>query len=171
MAFTFLVEDGTIVPGANSYVTVEEADSFLEVDFRQWPIWEPLEVEDKQKMLALATRYLDQNYQWFGKKVEQDQPLEWPRRGALYCDRTCVAQTVIPTEVKNATMLLAVWLRTNDGEEQLNSPGVRRFRSEEIEIEWQDSFEGRAGPEFLSKLLICFGYGPNDRGFKPIIRK
>lgn len=172
MAFAFIVEDGTIVANANSYLTVAEADDILAIDFRQNAIWSALSEPDKELMLASATRYLDDNYQWFGKQTEpRVQPIKWPRTGMRDAEGNYIGINVIPGELKRATAQLAVWLRTNDGNDQLDSAGVRRFRSEEVEIEWQDGYYGRVAPEFLSRLLICFGYGPNDRGFKPIVRK
>jgi hypothetical protein len=171
MAFTFVVEDGTGVAGANSYVSVAEADDILAIDARENAVWQPLTTPDKELALANATRYLDDNYQWFGKKTETTQFLKWPRKGMRDCEGQCIADAVIPIELKRATARLAVWLLVNNGEEQMNTEGLKRFRSDDIEIEWQAGYYGRKGPDFLSKLLICFGWGPNDRGFKPIIRK
>jgi len=172
MAFAFIVEDGTIVPNANSFVSVEDADDILAIDFRQNAIWTLLDQTDKELSLAAATRYLDENYQWFGCQVEpRVQSLSWPRKGMRDKEGNCIAEGVIPEELKNATCYLAVWLRTNNGQEAMDSEGIKRFRSEELEIEFQAGFGGRVAPEFLSRLLICFGWGPNDRGFKPIIRK
>lgn len=171
MAFTFTVEDGSIVPDANSFVSVVEADDILAIDFRKTPEWNALVEEDKQLMLAAATRYLEDNYLWYGRKVEPDQPLAWPRYGMEDKERMCIAPGVIPKELKRAVAQLAVWLRTNDGNEMLDGEGIRRFRSDDIEIEFQDGYYGRTAPEFLSRLLVCFGTGPNDRGFKPITRK
>lgn len=172
MAFTFIVEDGTIVANANSYVAVMEADDILAIDFRQNAIWSVLDTPTKELMLAQATRYLDDNYNWFGRRTEPTtQALKWPRSGMKDCEGNCIGLNVIPSELKRATAQLAVWLRSNDGNEQMETQGVKRFRSEEMEIEWQEGYWGRYAPEFLSKLLICFGWGPNDRGFKPILRK
>jgi len=176
MAFTFVVEDGTIVANANSFVTVEDATAILEIDFRVGPVWAALSEDDQQKSLVMATMYLEDNWQWFGKRTgplldpPEEQPLKWPRTGMKDCEGNCIAANVIPTEVKRATAQLAMWLRNNDGNEQLEAEGIKRFRSDEVEIEWQDGYAGRVAPEFLSKLLKCFGYGPNDRGFKPIVR-
>lgn len=172
MAFTFIVEDGTIVANANSYLTVAEADDILVLNFQQNAIWSALDETDKELMLASSTRYLDDNYQWFGQRTEPGvQPLKWPRINMVDCEGNCIGANVIPGELKRAAAQLSVWLRSNDGNGQMDGAGVRRFRSEEVEIEWQDGYYGRVAPEFLSRLLICFGYGPNDRGFKPIIRK
>lgn len=171
MAITLIVEDGSIVPDANSYLSVEEATTILSVDFRKAPEWEALTDAEKELMLTSATRYLDDNYQWYGRRVSAEQPLLWPRLGMRDCEKQCLSSTTIPSEVKKAVAYLALWLRKNDGEEVMNSDGVKRFRSEEVEIEWQEGFMGRKAPEFLAKFLICLGLGPNDRGFKPIIRK
>jgi len=172
MAFTFIVEDGTIVANANSYVSVEEADDTLEIDFRLNGIWSEFDQATKELKLAQATRYLDDNYQWFGRRTEPSvQPLKWPRCGMRDCEGNCIGPNVMPSELKRATAQLAVWLHSNDGNETMEAQGVKRFRSEEMEIEWQEGYWGRSAPEFLSRLLICFGWGPNDRGFKPILRK
>jgi hypothetical protein len=171
MAFTFTVEDGTIVPGANSYLTVAEADDILALDFRKTPEWNALTEADKELMLSAATLYLEDNYLWLGSRVAADQPLAWPRFGMKDKEFNCIAPGIIPRELKRATAQLAVWLRTNDGNEAMDNEGIRRFRSDDLEIEWQDGYYGRTAPEFLSRLLVCFGYGPNDRGFKPITRK
>lgn len=177
MAFTFTVEDGTIVAGANSYLSLADAKAILEVDFRAYPIWNALpDDETKQKMLVMATMYLEDNWHWFGRRTGPlltppvAQPLKWPRTGMKDCEGNCIAENVIPSEVKRAVAQLAIWLRENDGNEQLESEGIKRFRSDEVEIEWQDGYSGRVAPEFASKLLKCLGYGPNDRGFKPIVK-
>lgn len=170
MAFAFTVEDGTGVAGANSYLTVAEADDILAIE-PEWAEWSALAEADKELDLARATRYLDDNYQWFGKKTERDQFLMWPRRHMKDTEGFCIADTVIPLELKRAAARLAVWLRTNNGNDMMNVEGLKRFRSDDIEIEWQSGASIAKGPDFLSKLLIAFGWGPNDRGFKPITRK
>lgn len=171
MAITLIVEDGSGLPNANSYLSIEEADEFLSVDFHKSQAWVEFDDDTKALLIANATRYLDDNYQFYGKRATKTQALEWPRHGARDCDQDCISSAIVPKEVKRAAAYLAVWLHGNDGESALNNGGVKRFRSDDIEIEWQDGATVNKGPAFLSKLLICLGLGPNDRGFKPIIRK
>lgn len=171
MAFTFIVEDGTIVANANSYLTVEEATAILEIDDSQFAIWDALTTEEKQKALVRATLYLDDFYQWYGRRTDPTQSLKWPRSCMKDCEGNAIGENVMPVELKRATTYLAMWMRTNNAAEQMDSVGVRRFRSEEVEIEWQDGYYGQTAPSFLTRYLICFGLGPGDRGFKPIIRK
>lgn len=171
MAFTFTVEDGSNVPGANSYVTVAEANDILAIDNDDIALWEALDEAGRELALAKATRYLDDNYVWYGHKTYRDQFLKWPRRGMRDEEGHCIADMIIPIELKRATARLSMWLKRNDGDSMMNVEGLKRFRSDDVEIEWQAGASVPKGPDFLSKLLLVFGTGPNDRGFKPILRK
>jgi hypothetical protein len=66
MTFAFTVEDGSIVPSANSYVTVQEADDYIIQNIHAYPAWESLDLVQKQYLLAWATRYLDRRARWNG---------------------------------------------------------------------------------------------------------
>ncbi|RUW56737.1 DnaT-like ssDNA-binding protein [Mesorhizobium sp. M8A.F.Ca.ET.021.01.1.1] len=171
MPITLIVEDGTIVVNANTYVSLEEATAYLEIDPRFGPLWTGMPDDEKRKqMLVFATRWLDENYQWYGRQVEKTQALRWPRYG-MNDGEYCVPSCVIPTALKHAVAMVAVWLFVTDPEEASNSVGIKRFRNDTIEIEWQDNFSGQsAAPKWLSRLLRVFGVGPGDRGFKPIVR-
>lgn len=178
MALTLIVEDGTIVANANSYLSVAEADSILEIDFRMWAVWNPQATELKEQLLMMATRWLDETYSFYGSRADNDeneppviQALEWPRSGARDCAGQCIADAVIPIEIRKATAYAAVWLFTNDPAEIDSQAGIKRFRNFESEIEWQDGWIGTVQPGFLTRLLQCLGDGPGDLGFKPIIRK
>jgi hypothetical protein len=171
MAFTFLVEDGTGLAAANSYTSVAEADDILAIDNDGIALWDALDDPAKELALAKATRYLDDNYQWFGRKSTAIQALKWPRHGMRDSENMCIADGVIPIEIKRAIARLAVWLIKNNGDDAMNMEGIKSFRSDDVEIEWQAGASTLKAPDFLSRLLITFGWGPNDRGFKPIIRK
>jgi hypothetical protein len=184
MALTIVVEDGTIVAGANSYLSVAEADAILEVDFRQWKVWDAQDADMKVQLLLMATRWLDENMEWNGSVTQPAdpdadppvvaQPLDWPRKYMKDCAGNCLADSLIPDELKKATAYLAVWLFSNDSDEILAQVGIKRFRNDTIEIEWQDAFTGTSAtlqPPFLKRLLGCLGIGPGELGFKPIIRK
>lgn len=178
MALTLIVEDGTIVANANSYLSVEDADAILEVDFRLWEVWNSQDEPMKEQLLMMATRWLDENYVFFGRRSNNDdeeppveQVLQWPRTGVKDCEGNCIADAVIPLELRKATAYAAVWLFTTDPEEIEQQAGIKRFRNFESEIEWQDGWTGMIQPSFFTRLLQCFGEGPGELGFKPIIRK
>lgn len=80
-----IVEDGSCLPNANSYVTVEFADQyFLERGLSQdWPV----ELIDKEICLIKATDYIELKYstRFIGYKLKsrQEQSLSWPRKDAI----------------------------------------------------------------------------------------
>lgn len=97
MAFT--VEDGTIVEGANSYVSEDEADAYF-AD-RQNFDWLS---GDKQSTLIKATAYIENRYRgkWKGRITDRYQPLAWPRRSVRDEEGRRVASDEIPQRLKDA---------------------------------------------------------------------
>jgi len=109
-----IVEDGSIVANAESYVSVAQADSYFST--RANEAWS--DVEDKEAALRKATDYMLQAYRsrWAGTRVSITQVLDWPRAwvpipdlpsgygaGASYLENN-----IVPTEVKNACAELAL---------------------------------------------------------------
>lgn len=72
-----IVENGTGLPNADSYVTVEFADSYFSA--RGVSGWDALETEQKEQALIRATDFIDSIYQWYGKKATSEQSLRFPR--------------------------------------------------------------------------------------------
>lgn len=74
-----IVEDGTGVPGANSYASVAYADSYFNARLNQ--VWGGLLEPQKEAALILGTDYINARWGRFlrGKKTVEDQPLEFPR--------------------------------------------------------------------------------------------
>ena len=74
-----VVEDGTGVAGADSYVTVEFADGYFLS--RGIPGWGDLDGEQKEQCLVRATDYVDSMFQWRGRSMTETQSLRFPRSG------------------------------------------------------------------------------------------
>ena len=85
---TIIVEDGSIVAGANSYIS--EANLTTYATDRGITI-----VGTKADLLIQAMDYIEQQY-FIGLKYTQDQPLQWPRAG-VEIDEFPIAVTEIPT--------------------------------------------------------------------------
>jgi hypothetical protein len=96
---------------ANSFVTLAEADAYLETRLNA-SAWND-EEEDDVKMQALceATRELSA-IQWQGNRADSSQALSWPRSGATNPDGTSSSEQyaidVIPQRLKDATCELAL---------------------------------------------------------------
>lgn len=72
-----IAEDGTGLPNADSYVTIEFADSYFSA--RGVAGWASLAQTAKEQALIRATDFVDNIYQWLGKKAAPEQALRFPR--------------------------------------------------------------------------------------------
>ena len=159
-----VVEDGSIVPGANSYVTVAEADAFFQDQFDA--VWIGANDANKKTALIKAGFYMQAKYRmrWHGARVDAYQSLDWPRRGVAIPDffdpfyrnifvpagfetTLFVAENVIPNEVKHAMCILARATMDSAGVSNIVlQPALgrvtKREKLGELEVEY---FEGSAG--------------------------
>lgn len=99
-----IVEDGTNIPGANSYVTVAELATYA----AERGIVLPAEDPAKEVLLIKAMDYLElMSADWVGSPTFTGQPLDWPR--------TYYSSALgIPPELKKAQMVLAAAAMTID---------------------------------------------------------
>ena len=72
-----IVEDGTGLPNADSYVSIEFADSYFSA--RGVTAWATLTQTVKEQSLIKGTDFIDTIYQWKGKKTTSEQSLRFPR--------------------------------------------------------------------------------------------
>lgn len=128
-----IVEDGTGVAGANSYVSEAEAKAFASLRGLDFPAADA----DVAFALIQAMDYLEQFRDLFpGAPTAATQALAWPRADS---GGACLlrANNVIPAALKNLQMQLAVDAYTI-GELQPNSTGfaVAKEKIDVIEIEY-----------------------------------
>lgn len=172
MAFTFTVEDGTVVANANSYVSVEAADDILAVEaYGADAAWQALDPAEKEHRLVAATIWLDDRARWKGALVSKTQALGWPRAHVKDKNGNDVSQVVVPVEVSRAVALLAnEFLIKDDSPESFAIPGLRRFRADTFEIDMQAGHYIASTPTFLRFVLQGLGAVLNEPGFKKIVR-
>lgn len=98
-AIELIVEDGSCVANANSYVTITEADEYQ--NSRNRADW--LELEDNQKasLILQATQYIDGIYNWKGRAKYEEQFLAFPRVAITDLNGFDVSH-IIPTKLKIA---------------------------------------------------------------------
>ena len=115
-----------IEKGTDSYATVAEADAYhAGLPFNA--AWAPLELPRKEQLLRLATRLIDENFEWYGSPVLISQPLAWPRFGLLTRQWQVVTGEEIPGLIVSATAEFALRLHTEDrtGEQVLEELQIR----------------------------------------------
>lgn len=103
-----VVEDGSEVSGANSYVTVTEAnDWFASVNDSEWAA---LADAEKERHLIMAAGHVDSEniYPLSGTRGTVTQALSWPRDNATYQNGgPDVPANAIPNDVKRAQIVAA----------------------------------------------------------------
>ena len=109
MAQIFIVEDGSIVAGANSYVPLTFAQDYH--DSAGHSLWSVFPTLKQQSSLVRATAALDKRWalHYKGHRVYFNQALQHPRWGIFYPDgsQVCYAN-VIATQLMQATCELAL---------------------------------------------------------------
>jgi hypothetical protein len=99
-----IIEDGSLVANANSYVTVEEARTYAAA---RGVTLSAVDAEVEQ-LLIPAMDYLEaQRDRYQGTKVSATQSLQWPRY-PVYIDGFLFASDEIPNDLKNAECQLAI---------------------------------------------------------------
>lgn len=161
MAFELVVEDGSGVVGANSYVSADEVDTFLTN--------EGITIQTSKDVYYIAYKAalkLDNQYNWLGRKVIYSQPMQWPRTGFGVC-RVEIADNSIPSVVKLAQLYLMADMIINVSEQGVSTgQSLRRKKVGNLEIEYFDAktpASGTLGNEWTDGVtgflrgLIYFG--------------
>lgn len=110
MTIDFVVEDGTGLTDATSYITIDEFKQFW---FNEDYDFDNLSDTEIQRLLNKSTAYIDSNYDFPGYRSSSTQALEWVREGAYYLDGYDIDNDVVPSEVKKAVAEMAYLL--NEG--------------------------------------------------------
>jgi len=99
-----VIEDGSIVAGANSYVSLAEARAYATA--RNKPL--PTDDTALEALLISAMDYLEaQRARFEGSKVSALQELQYPREGVII-DGIELASNAIPSILKQAQIRLAM---------------------------------------------------------------
>lgn len=144
----FIVEDGSVVSGANSYLSVADADAYH--SDRGNAAWTGTNAV-KQSALIRATDYIEQKYaeRWQGCRADEDQDLSWPRAGISGID-----DDFIPKELKQAVALLALEALSADLNPNLDqSSAIKREKTDVLETEYFEAAIGTTSRPAISGLL------------------
>lgn len=156
MAYQFIVEDGSGVPNANSYVTVEEADDYLVQNIHVSAKWAALDADTKQYLLSWASRYLDQHARWNGYPTFPTARLKWPR-SYVRVNGCLIDPHTIPQPIKDATIELARYLLDNDLGDVRGQDGLERIKVDVIEIVFNSAYRLPKTPPELNWILMGYG--------------
>lgn len=152
---TIIVEDGTVVTDANSYVTALQADNYFTTERPGVADWEGFDDDTKEASLRFAVKLLDEEC-WLGLRTQPaTQELSWPRSNVYDADRRLYFNNdEIPDFLKCAQMELAVALAREDrtlAGESAGGDGLKRAKVDVLEVEW---FENAGKMAAAAKPLI-----------------
>lgn len=171
MAFTFLVEDGTGLSAATSYVAVATADDYFLIDSNYSATWTALTGTQKQYLLSWASRILDQKVIWRGAKAVDTSALRWPRQGVYDRDGNLIDDDVVPLQVQQATLEMAKFLSSGDPTTGQNVEYLKEIRVDVIELIWQDHAGQQQLPAQINEILYPLGaINVGGTRFVPILK-
>lgn len=156
MPIRFIVEDGTGLSTATSYVSESDADQIV-LDYGL--AWAAGAVTaDKEESLNAATQYLDAKYNgaWKGIRTNREQALSWPRADVLDTDGYSVDSDDIPTKLERATTEAAVYFNNNSSAlfpDVDNAGTIKREKIKLDVLEFDTEYLGGGeGSELASKI-------------------
>lgn len=169
MAYVFTPEDGTGLPTANSFVSVEEANDILYTNIHVTS-WDLLQYYDKERLLSWATRILDTKVTWYGKKTYPTSALRWPRSGIIDRDKIALADDEIPQRLKEATAEFARLLVDTDRTTEQSRDGLTRLKVDVIELEFDKDYRLTVIPKTVWETIADLGYIGSASGAARIIK-
>lgn len=152
---TLIVENGSIIANANTYVTIAEYIAYAE------SLGVTVEDNDASKVqLIKASQYIDsKESQLYGDMVEKTQPLSYPRNNLVDLQNFTWGNDEIPTLVKKCQMSLALDIQAGEDLYNLSASaatGIKRERVEgAVEVEYAVSDSIRIARNSRSSSLLA----------------
>jgi hypothetical protein len=152
MALT--VEDGSVVSGADSYISLSDADTYHED--RDNSTWAALTDDAKEAGLRRATQYIDSHYRmrFKGTKATSGQPLAWPRSNVDDEDGNIISSDSIPAALPTATAEVAVVIP--ETQEITQAKSLKRVKAGSVEVEYATEAPQREILDLVDELVRPF---------------
>jgi hypothetical protein len=170
MPVTVVVEDGTGVANANSYVSLTELKDYFAVvpDAAAFLA----QTDDVLSQYAVwATRVLDQKTLWQGYRATTTQALEWPRNYVTDKYGNAVAADSVPAQVKAVTCELARWLKDNDPADGQDVQSLKQITVDVVDIVFQDQTTQTSWPTIFNQIIDGLGrVNVGARGFPRVVK-
>lgn len=149
------IENGyeSIITSDNSYLTIEQADEVSNTEITSG-LWEQFEPRTKEILLIRATEEVD-SYIFLGKRLEQQQPLEFPRK--MLPDR--FYDGIIPSAVLKATYRIAVSLYESNPDESYSEDGaLQEVWTSDVKLRFRNGGTNSKStyPRSVTRLLMPF---------------
>lgn len=190
-----VVEDGSIVAGANSYATLAYANAYMAANIHGNPQWLALTQLEQQALLIWATRYLDQRATWNGITATAylyreggvnvidrwavhtippnftPQVLRWPRFGVWDIDNNPIWFNQMPKQLLDATCEMARYLIAQDRSLERPQDGLTELKVDVLSIKFLPDYELPQVPDQISFMIRGLGSISSGRTYGAKIRR
>ena len=148
-----IVEDGTGLSTAESYISVVDADTYITAYKGTDATWDGATDGTKEIAARQATKYLDGVYRWKGEIYSSEQTLDWPRN-YVYNDRGLM-ETGIPTALEQATaeVMFLIVTGVTITENVDRSKQTKREKVDVIEVEYEAGASQQPSFPIVNRLL------------------
>jgi hypothetical protein len=165
MALTLVKEDGSGLANANAYADVADGDAYHEGHLYA-TAWTGATADDKAKALVMASRVLDSHCHFNGKRANEGQGLQWPRRECPDPDDAgdgLVTSDEIPRAVQNAACELARELLVQDRTAAPPGEGLRYFNDSSTQTGYDRSTTRPIIPHLVQSMVAKYGTVVRER--------
>lgn len=146
---------------SNTYASVIEATSYFDtVIYRS--NWEDASPDERKRALLMATRILDEQMDWFGYKMTDDQALRWPQGSQVGPDGYAVDNEIIPQFLINATAEFAGYLIGEDRTADPDTLGFSRIKAGDLEMVVAKNDRPGILPSSVWQMLVPYGKQRSD---------
>jgi len=148
---------------ANSYCTLAEANTYHDFHVAEsvWIAAAGAQNNVQVRALVMATRLLDEQYEWSGQKATQAQALRWPRSGVNDRDGYPIPPDVIPRDLKRATAELARYLLAGDRFEAIDQAqsGIEEVAAGSVKVKFTTATQPVVIPSSVGAMLAPYAAG------------
>lgn len=123
---------------ANSYITIADADTYFEARLYV-DDWTSADDDTKCRALQMATRMLDQWFDWQGSPVGSTQALLWPRVAAVGPNGYELASDSIPDLIAHATaeQALALMQANRAADSDVEAQGITQLTAGSVSLSFR----------------------------------
>jgi len=169
MAVEVIVEDGSGISGANSYVATATIDAWVLTNPHD-TTWTALAAAAKNGYAVMSCRVLNEQMDWDGWQTDADQALDLPRSGMTDKNGNSIDSDEIPTEVKNGQCELARLLAEADRTADPNTAGFKEIGVGSIKLVIDKADRVPVLPDAVWNMIRWFGSRSNPKGVSRVIR-
>ncbi len=149
---TIVVETGAGVPGANSWVSRTTADTYHKD--RGNTAWAAAGGSERDTALILGAQFMGASYKWAGSKTDRDNPMDWPRIGAVDDEGLQRDSDSIPVEIQHAQMEFALLALAGPLLPPLDRGGfIKKVEAGPVAVEWDGGAPAGRSFEYIERIL------------------